>query len=224
MSLTYQDLARILTEHGQRTSEWAGIPIPVTNHNLRLEPRFPHQMHVCNIDETQQGGEEVELINQWFCEHLRCHIGIVRDKKGKYGVQPVSFNGGRMLISTMFCSVVWPLEAEFKAQEKLANMVTHHAFSTYVKTGAFIETSKRSGVGYIFRRLKPTVALRGEKDDTRILCTLCLHPIGYYSGTWAGVMTPTDDVIAHLCMMRGDEPKFWANANQRPAHHPESGL
>ena len=40
--------------------------------------------------------------------------------------------------------------------------------------------------------------------------------IGYYGNTWAGVMCPTDEVIAHLLMMRGSEEKFWANANQHP--------
>jgi type III restriction enzyme len=56
------------------------------------------------------------------------------------------------------------------------------------------------------------------------LCALCLHPIGYYGDTWAGVMCPTDEVIAHLLMMRGSEEKFWANANQHPIDHPAAGV
>jgi hypothetical protein len=46
----------------------------------------------------------------------------------------------------------------------------------------------------------------------------------YYAGSWGGAMCPTDDVIAHLTLMRGDEPMFWRRSNQ---HHPkrhESGL
>jgi hypothetical protein len=57
-----------------------------------------------------------------------------------------------------------------------------------------------------------------------VRCTLCLHPIGYYANSWAGAMCPTDDVIAHLMMMRADEPMFWRKANQHPPHRPEAGL
>lgn len=32
------------------------------------------------------------------------------------------------------------------------------------------------------------------------------------------------DMIAHLTMMRGDEPKFWANSNQHDPNHPNSGI
>ena len=56
------------------------------------------------------------------------------------------------------------------------------------------------------------------------LCALCLHPIGYYGDTWAGVMCPTDEVIAHLLMMRGSEEKIWANSNQHPVDHPNAGV
>lgn len=34
-------------------------------------------------------------------------------------------------------------------------------------------------------------------------------------------MVPTDDIIAHLIMMRGDERSYWSKANQ---HAPEAGL
>lgn len=37
-------------------------------------------------------------------------------------------------------------------------------------------------------------------------------------------MTPTDDVIAHLTLMRGDEPMFWRRANQHGPDRPEAGL
>ena len=86
--------------------------------------------------------------------------------------------------------------------------------------------------------MKPTVALghsggwrgylakeRGRPyDDTNILCAMCLHPIGYYAGSWAGAMCPTDDVLAHLMLMRGDEKMFWRRANQHAAYLPEAGL
>lgn len=40
----------------------------------------------------------------------------------------------------------------------------------------------------------------------------------------AGAMCPTDDVIAHLMLMRGDEVDFWHRSNQHPAHRHEAGL
>jgi hypothetical protein len=37
-------------------------------------------------------------------------------------------------------------------------------------------------------------------------------------------MCPTDDVIAHLQLMRGDERMFWKRSNQHPSWRPEAGL
>lgn len=91
-------------------------------------------------------------------------------------------------------------------------------------TGGFIETSKRSGVTYLFRRLRPTLALKDNNGEMKILCALCLHSIGFYRGTWAGALCPTDDVISHLVMMRGSEAKFWAHANQHHPVRPEAGI
>jgi hypothetical protein len=86
----------------------------------------------------------------------------------------------------------------------------------YLLTGHFSEVSKRSQLTYLFRKGRPTIVLRESDDGAYALCALCLHPIGYYGDTWAGVMCPTDEVLAHLLMMRGSEEKFWANANQHP--------
>ena len=58
----------------------------------------------------------------------------------------------------------------------------------------------------------------------KILACLCMHPIAYYAGSWAGAMCPTDDVIAHLSLMRADEHMFWKRSNQHPPYRPEAGL
>ena len=42
--------------------------------------------------------------------------------------------------------------------------------------------------------------------------------------SWAGAMCPTDDVLAHLMLMRGDEAMFWRRANQHAAIDPLAGL
>lgn len=97
----------------------------------------------------------------------------------------------------------------------------------YLLTGMFLERSPRSGLTYLFRKLRPTVVLDARNNDAtrvRVLCTLCLHPIAYYEGSWAGAMTPTDDVVSHLMLMRGDEHMFWRRANQHGATHSEAGL
>ena len=135
-----------------------------------------------------------------------------------------------MDLQTMGASDAWGLEQETKALELLSSMTSERQMKQYLLTGMFLETSKRSGVMYVFRRLKPTVALAAhpglpeERGGMSILCTLCMHPIAYYAGSWAGAMCPTDDVIAHLTMMRGDEKMFWRRANQHPPHRPEAGL
>ena len=73
-------------------------------------------------------------------------------------------------------------------------------------------------------RLQVKHTWRTRPEGSSVLCALCLHPIGYYDKTWAGVMCPTDEVIAHLLMMRGSEMKFWANANQHSVEHPAAGI
>jgi len=134
--------------------------------------------------------------------------------------------------NTMFASDAWDMNAADKAREKLRGMLNDKQWQTYNLTGAFIETSKRSGLIYMFRRLRPTIAMTGkhpwfrkrDTDHLRCLAVLCLHPIGYYGKSWGGCMVPTDDVIAHLLMMRGDEAYFWRKANQHEFSAPEAGL
>jgi hypothetical protein len=56
------------------------------------------------------------------------------------------------------------------------------------------------------------------------LASLCLHAIGYYDGSFAGVMVPTDCVISHLMLCRADEHLYWRKANQHPAEVPQAGI
>ncbi len=129
-------------------------------------------------------------------------------------------------LETLRSSVAWSIEGESRALQTLGTLIRHHQFKQYLLTGSFLETSRRSGVTYLFRKLRPTVAIRADyrTDRTRILCALCLHPIAYYSGSWAGVMTPTDDVLAHLMLCRGDEKMFWRRANQHASWRAAAGL
>jgi len=64
----------------------------------------------------------------------------------------------------------------------------------------------------------------GTGAEPRVLAALCMHPIAYYEDSWAGGMPPTDDVIAHLMLMCGDEPMYWRRSNQHPSWRPEAGI
>ena len=208
--------------------EWAGIPMPLETHRLVIEPSYPYAKlseHRPRRPGWEDGSEEAEraaeregwtLRASWWSTHRRSRILVMEDRHGRveYGLLP----GVHHLdhdIRTLGAADAWGVEQENTAMELLASLVRFRAFKQYVLTGMFLETSPRSGITYLFRRLKPTVALTGREPiqigsrahrygGMRILAALCLHPIGYYEGSWAGAMCPTDDVIAHLMLMRGD--------------------
>lgn len=220
---SYSDIAERLKDLAAERSEWAGIAMPIEDHTLITEPRYPYRFP--NKPDETPADERHEVINRWFSKRLRGYVLVARDvKTGKSfaGLQP--WNGTDMLLGTVSASIVWPIEAEEKAMEKLAGLLPEHQYRYYLLAGAIIETSKRSGIIYIFRKLRPTIAIKAWKGTMAVLGTLCLHPIGYYAETWAGVMVPTDDVIAHLLLMRGDEHHYWKQANQHAAWHPQSGI
>jgi hypothetical protein len=217
--------------------EYCGLPVPIRGERLVLEPRHPAAAVYAEVDAEYNGemsfscsakdvNETTSLVNVFYSHRERCDIVIYRvGEKTEWGKIP-ALNHIKNDLSTMGCSAAWSVDAEIKAMEMLNKLLPPHIFKMYFLSGMFLETSRRSGVTYIFRRLKPTIAIRPAKNgiDSRILCCLCLHPIGYYEDTWAGAMCPTDDVIAHLLLMRADEKLFWRRANQIAPHRPEAGL
>lgn len=210
--------------------EWAGIPMPLDNETLVIEPTYPFADGLSKIGAPKRAAEEDDgsrLRNSFYSWHRRCDVLIVQMPDGRidWGVQPAVHHIKHDL-ATLGCADAWGIEQETNALDLLASMLRARQFRQYLLTGMFLESSPRSGVTYLFRRLKPTVAIRTDhaKNTTRILCALCLHPIAYYSGSWAGAMCPTDDVVAHLALMRGDEAMFWRRSNQHPAWRPEAGL
>lgn len=216
--------------------EWAGIPMPLTGERLIIEPSYPWAealgQQIGTPDdhdpEADAAYEGWSIVNKWYSHRDRCDILALRRPDGKvvHGKDP-AFHHISMDLHTLGCSDDWGLDQEQRALRMLGELISHRQMKHYVMTGMFIESSKRSGVTYLFRRLKPTVACapgRKPTDSMRILAALCMHPIAYYAGTWAGAMCPTDDVIAHLQLMRGDEHMFWKRANQHPPYRPEAGL
>jgi len=210
----------------------------MSDEQLIIEPRYPHaeglMKMVTGRDDVEEHLAGAKVVNQFWSHARQSTILVIRKADGTttYGLSP-GVNHFRLDLRTLGCSDAWGIEQEANAVQLLATLVSHRQFKQYMLTGMFMERSERSGLHYVFRRLRPTVVihnvqpgafLAGKREGVCILGTLCLHPIGYYAGSWAGAMCPTDDVIAHLSLMRGDEAMFWRRANQHPAWVPESGL
>jgi len=237
--LTAAQVSRHLAETRLAHQDWSGLPVPVLGLSLILEPRYKHKdlsefqwnewydeqggRHVVDV-EQQPKPSEFRTVNSWWNDRYQMTIVVVKNKQDRAQLRILLEDRLTFTLRTLQASSVWPVEAEQKAQKKLASLIPPDQFELYVLTGHFFEISRRSQLTYLFRRGRPTVVMRETDESTYMLCALCLHPIGYYADTWAGVMCPTDEVIAHLLMMRGSEEKLWANANQHPLDHPTAGL
>lgn len=200
--------------------------MPLTDERLIVEPTYPYAAGLMEINrEPEDDGEPTRKFrNSFWSTKKRSTIVVFEENNTvtwglKPGVHHLEYD-----LRTLGCADAWGIEQESMAVRTLAELVSHRQFKHYMLTGTFLESSKRSGVMYMFRRLRPTIAMSGRTGEMRVLCALCLHPIAYYAGSWAGAMCPTDDVIAHLTLMRGDEPMFWRRANQHSAIFPEAGL
>jgi len=217
----------------ERVGEWAGIPMPLEGERLVIEPTYPNAealMAMCGStpdpdDSLDTDGTPLRVRTSFWSCHKRSRVIVMERPNGRvvYGISPGIHHLAHDL-TTLGCSDAWGLHQESVALETLEARVTSRQFKQYLLTGMFVETSMRSSVTYLFRRLKPTVAISVRTNEVKILCVLCLHPIGYYRGSWAGAMCPTDDVLAHLMLMRGDEPMLWRRANQHHPVLPEAGL
>lgn len=235
----YTEHRALIAALSRLTTEYCGLPVTITGEKLILAPGHPAEQvyrkmdaaaYACTIDERGGGDapdpDEDVLINEFWSMRRRAQVLIWRDRHGhtQWGLEP-GVHHFSMDMRTMGCSWAWSVEAEVKAQQMLQRLIKPHLFKTYLLTGMFLETSPKSQVMYVFRRLRPTVALSFRDDaQGKILCCLCQHPLGYYRGTWAGALCPTDDVIGALLMMRADEHYFWRRCNQIPPWRPEAGL
>lgn len=231
--VTWGSIRRALNRMATDGGVWAGAPVPIETAKLVVEKRYPYQglngvsfgdlrsKEPEHEPKSEQSTETYTTINSWTTIRRDVTIIEVTDSTGKRTREKIILpidRPGQSVDAIFKCMDVamhaWTVDAEFKALELLATLIKPHLFDAYMLTGAFMETSKRSKVTYLFRKLRPTLALSNKLGHLRVLCGLCLHPVGYYQGTFAGCMVPTDDVIAHLMMMRGDEHKFWGMANQ----------
>lgn len=218
------------------TEAWAGIPMPLGDQPLVIEPRFPNAKLLMSIGAAKEKPADnakvdelldSKLRNIFWSWHKRADIYVYQTKDGRidWGLIPRATSITQQL-HTLGASDVWGIEQERKALDLLGGMIRHRQFKQYLLTGSFLERSERSHVSYMFRKLRPTIAIKENAAGTgmKVLAVLCMHPIAYYEDSWAGAMTPTDDVVAHLAMMRGDEHLFWKRCNQHPAWRPEAGV
>jgi len=220
------DLRNLLAECAD---DLGGIPLPIPGIGLDLHPAFPRARELADIFDKprEPTPTPVGLFRRnifWSSRRQGyVHIWSEGGELGKGGALMWKLLKGptrlEMDAQTMRASVAWGARQEWKAYEKLSTHIDLDRFKRYAMCGMFEETSRRSGVRYRFRRLKPTIAISDRNGQERILACLCLHPIGYYKGSFGGAMVPTDDVIAHLLIMRTDEAGFWRDANH---HSPDS--
>lgn len=211
---------------GEHAKEYAGIPMPIEGYRLSVHPSYRFHDALRPIDEPDPDpeAEKFMLMNTWTTRRGRT-VMVVRNSSGRslaYTVEsPKAID---YAANTLGLMTAWTIDAEIKAMSKLADLVSRHQMNLYIMTGSFIETSRRSGVSYLFRRLRPTVAMRDGQNGIRVLAALCSHPIGYYQNTHGGSLVPTDDVVAHLLMMRGDEAAFWKLSNQHQPGTPQAAI
>lgn len=230
---TYQQLRPRLDAHAQEQGQWAGLPMPVEERALVMAKSHPfydrlHGFSLRRERKTEEPKDDrYEGVNSWYDYRNRRTVYLMRDREaGGRVVHGFDYNGApgvkmTALLHMLGISMTQNVEAERAAVATLRTLIKPHMADAYEITGTFIETSPRSGICYMFRRLGTTLAF---KPDGGIIAALCLHPIGYYDGTTMGAMVPTDDLIAHLVMMRTDEHFFWRKANHHHALHPGAQL
>jgi hypothetical protein len=200
-------------------------------HDLVIEPKYKNGRDLMEIGTSPSERaidptlDYVSVRNSFWSKRLQANLYICNEKDGSICAWVVPYSAKlSMLLDTMDCSYAWGLEQEYKALQLLGTLIKHHQLKMYILTGMFAESSPRSGLMYIFRRLKPTLAISTRTGNARCIAALCSHPIGYYGSTWAGVMTPTDEIVAHLMLKRSDEHYYWRSCNQHHPQRPEAGV
>jgi hypothetical protein len=216
LNLSFEQTRDVLTAMADYADEYAGLPCGIEGENLIVHPKYRFAEV---FKRKKEEPADYTVVNCWHSKRRSGVVYLMRESDGRLTHLILPDDNIGPMLSTLGAQVAWSIEAEAKAQQKLAELLKHHAFRSYLLTGSFLETSQRSGITYFFRRCRPTVALKGSGNVVKFLASLCLHPIGYYADSYAGAMVPTDEVIAHLVLMRGDEHAFWKWSNQHQVIH-----
>lgn len=242
MTITYQELAKRASRIAEESGEWCGAPVPIDSYPLSIAKGYvfqgldgvkfgeddAYETAVSAVTEAVE--DKLKIINSWYCpqrggEVVVYELNGVRKFFIDYDFLDRTAKALRRHLAAFEVANVQDYKAELKAMEKLQEMLNPAMFASYVLHGTFLETSKRSKVTYMFRKSRPTIALGwGTTGEMKFLAGLCLHPIGYYEGTFLGCMVPTDEIISHLVMMRAREDFFWRKANHHPIYAWQVGL
>lgn len=230
----WDGLTDVICGHAANRGAWAGAPRPLDDTKLVVEPRYPfQQLQGFSLDDDDPNPESQKptetVVNHWYSWGKKADVYVLRRPDGKHVSVAVpsghEYERLGFLMQTVGCYRAWKVSAEIRAIQMLGDFLTHAQMSCYLLTNMFLESSPRSGIVYLFRKLRPTIAFSTHYgENVYPLCCLCQHGIGYYDGTWAGSLVPTDEVISHLIQMRGDEHLFWKRSNQWPLHASNSGV
>jgi hypothetical protein len=120
------------------------------------------------------------------------------------------------------------VRAEQKARKELMKSLNRDQKRDFLLTNSFVVVG-RSGVHYRIRHGRPTLAYRTWSEaqgriGVHFLAALCLHPLGYYYTTFAGCMSPGEEMIAHKDLIERDEHFFWRKANQHDITSATAGI
>ncbi len=239
-ALSWEELRQRLTEVAEAHGYPMGIPMPdmdlaeqfISANLTPLGAVLQHnqqQLHTEMAGQAEKQGLRVR--NSWTRLGDEEVVVVEEASSGQSASMRVPMAGVRLrklLDTAMVRTKLMNLtaEAELRAMDALKEKISAQQWKSYVLNGMFPESSKRSGVFYFFRKGFPTLAasFSDRYPGGHILAALCLHPFGYYAGTFCGSMTPTDEVIAHLLLMRADEHGFWKKSGQWSATDGRSGL
>lgn len=241
--ISYDDMAEIMDRIAQKHGFEGGIPLPhitdknESEHPLVMADHAPLSI-VTNATYRTEYAQRVartwktKIINSW--DVLGDHtVSIVRSENGPMWMK--EYQAGtrlrKLLADIAIRSDVRTMtaEAELRAMESLKEKINAQQYRTYVLSGMFIERSPRSDLHYIFRKGRPTLVLSFHGEEAkeaggRVIAALCMHAMGFYQFSHVGVCCPSDEVIAQLLYMRGDEHGFWKKSGQWKASDPRSGI
>lgn len=219
-------MERVL-EAAQEAGDYAGVPVPWTKFRVLLAPGAKASRVAEMVSDESQYRFAPASDSVHRTVMLSKGIVLIRfkDSEGKLHIYRDGIAAQRfeLYIEAMSARRSCLADAEWKAMQRLMTMLSEEQREDYVLSASFAERG-RSNVLYGFRKGLPTLAIAIGEEAGTPLAALCLHPLGYYEGTHAGVLAPSDDVIAALLMMRSDEKFFWRKANQISPQDPLAAM
>lgn len=242
--VSYDQIHEVMDQMATEAGYEYGLPVPAlgvgSEENYLIVAKGVPLRGIIAMNQMDQHVESAQRIMRMHGCEIRnswrtlgdTETTIIQTDEGPLAwTEPMAGTRLRKLMDTMITRSNTQLspEAEERAMLSLKAKVTRAQWRSYLLNCAFLEKSKRSNLFYLFRKGYPTLALSfadidGKPSSGRCIAALCLHPMGYYAYTHAGLMTPTDEVIAALLLMRGDEHGFWKKSGQWKASDTRSGL